>query len=103
MLWKFLSLTELPWIVLGYWNREPSDLLPTGWLTQTSGMVLIPNGVRGTCVVGGQHMLDFGVHSPSATTFIESLEAQSGPFHPRLGLYLRTRAEPRAEQLRCIS
>ena len=48
MLWKFLSLTKLPWIVLADWDCEPADLLPTGWLTQTSG-VLTPKGVAGTC------------------------------------------------------
>ena len=95
MLWKFLSLTKIPWIVLGDWNCEPADLLPTGWLTQTSGVVLTPKGVAGTCVAAGERMLDFAVHSPSAATFIESLEVEPGPFHPHLGLHLCIRAETR--------
>ena len=36
MLWKFLALTRLPWVIIGDWNCEPADLIPTGWLTQTS-------------------------------------------------------------------
>ena len=47
-------------------------------------------------------MLDFAVHSPSATLLIHSLTADPGPFHPHLGLRLRLRSEPRAEQLCCI-
>ena len=76
-------------------------------------MVLIPRGVRGTRFAGGERMLDFWVHSNSVTTFIESLVAattfiellvsEAVPLHPHLGLRLRIRAEPRAEQLRCIS
>ena len=102
MLCKFLSFTKLPWVGLGDWNCEPSDLLPTGWLTQTSGMMLVPSGVGGTCLAGGERMLDFGIHRPSATFFIVSLKADPRPFHPHLSLRLRIRSEPRAEQLRCI-
>ena len=47
-------------------------------------------------------MLDFVVHSPSAALLIHSLTADPGPFHLHLGLRLRLRSEPRAEQLRCI-
>ena len=81
MLWKFLALTKLPWVVMGDWNCEHSDLLPTGWPAQTSGMVLVPSDVTGTCLAGSE---------------------DPGPFHPHLGLRLRMRSEPRAEQLRCI-
>ena len=102
MLWKFLGVTKLPWVVMGDWNCEPSDLLPTGWLAQTSGMVLVPADVTGTCLAGGERMLDVVVHSPSATSFIHSVRADPGPFHPHFGLRLRIRSEPRAEQLRCI-
>ena len=48
-------------------------------------------------------MLDFGVRTLSAPTFIESLLAEFGLFYPHLGVRLRIRAELRAEQLRCIS
>ena len=102
MLWKFLALTRLPWVVMGDWNCEPADLIPTGWLTQTSGMVHVPSDVTGTCLAGGERMLDFAVHSPSAALLIHSLTADPGPFHPHLGLRLRLRSEPRAEQLCCI-
>ena len=102
MLWKFLALTKLPWVIMGDWNCEPADLIPTGWLTQTSGMVLVPSDVTGTCLAGGERMLAFAVHSPSATLLIHSLTADTGPFHPHLGLRLRLRSEPLAEQLCCI-
>ena len=102
MLWKFLALTKLPWVIMGDWNCEPADLIPTGCLTQTSGMVLAPSDVTGTCLARGERMLDFAVHSPSAASLIHSKGADPGPFHPHLGLRLRLRSEPRAEQLRCI-
>ena len=98
MIQKILEL-GLPFIVAADWNMEPAELEMSGFLHQTGGQIMTPQGVRTTCRSG--RLLDYLVVSPRVRPLVRSIQpVMNLPWTTHLGLRLQLRRTTRQAMMR---
>ena len=98
MMKKILEL-GLPFIIMADWNMQPDELRETGFLQQTGGEVIVPQGVRSTCNSG--RLLEFAVVRTRLRPMVKSLKPMLHlPWSTHVGLRMQLSRAPRQAMVR---
>ena len=92
---------NIPFIMIGDWNMDPSKLMTTGWLEVIKAEIMVPSNVDFTCDT--RSMLDYAVVSRSIRGAILGLKADlKTPWVPHRGLIMEIMKAPRAALCRTL-
>ena len=83
---EFLKLITVPFLVLGDWNLEPSELESISWPHYVRARIVVPENIAFTCSKGKGRLLDYAVVSYSLWPYFRLFPDLSSPWKPHMGL-----------------
>ncbi|CAK0891739.1 unnamed protein product, partial [Prorocentrum cordatum] len=82
-----------PWVAVGDWNAEPSEIKQAGWLKVLGGVVRTPEDVQYTCTRSTARMLDYAICSESFQRMIARVVSDQMDPGDHYGVRIHIRGE----------